>query len=181
MPAIANDITCAVEVFLATALLHREQPTRSDFTIQEIVQRAVKENVTGELRSGINVHASLHCVGNKEPNPNKHKMLFATGKSTRRLLLPEDEVKPGRTGKIFPDANEVPEQYLSILEWAKDRYYRNRNSSPDSSHTPATLAGASTAVRKHLQVFLDARGVGIEMAKGIDPDDYIRELREGWE
>jgi hypothetical protein len=38
--AVSLEVPCAVEVFLATALLHREQPERNDFTIQEIVTRA---------------------------------------------------------------------------------------------------------------------------------------------
>src|ERR1700677_4431471 len=91
-PAVLTDVTCAVEVFLATALLHREQPSRHDFTIQEIVSRAARENITGEMRQGVSVHASQHCVANKAPNPAKHKMLFATGKHNRRLLLPGDDV-----------------------------------------------------------------------------------------
>src|SRR5208337_5107748 len=118
------DVSCAVEVFLATALLHREKPGQSDFTIQEIVNRAGRENIAGEMRSGVNVHASQHCVANRVPNPAKHRMLFATGKHTRRLLLPGDEVHPGRTGKIFPVPDEIPEKYLSLLEWAKQRYER---------------------------------------------------------
>ena len=84
LQAVSTDITCATEVFLATALLHREQPGRADFTIQEIVSRASRENITGEMRLGVNVHASQHCVANRAPNPAKHRMLFATGKHTRR-------------------------------------------------------------------------------------------------
>src|ERR1035437_2316348 len=120
--ADAVEVTCAVEVFIAAALLHREHPERKDFLIQEIVNRAEQENVTGDLRPGVNVHASSHCVANKEPKPARYRMLFATGKHTRRLLLPDDEVHPDRTGKIFPEVGEVPEEYLPLLEWAKERY-----------------------------------------------------------
>src|ERR1700678_1990472 len=84
------EVSCAVEVFLATALLHRENPERQDFSIQEIVNRVARENLTGSLRSGINVHASQHCVANKAPNPAKHRILYATGKNTRRLPLPNE-------------------------------------------------------------------------------------------
>ncbi len=120
-------------------------------------------------------------------------MLFATGKHTRRLLLAGDEVHPERTGKIFPDAGELPEQYLSLLEWAKQRY-----------------AGGSTESR-HLEKLLQARGIGAQMKietiakdklstpeqwlaslfeleglgrehwKDEDPDEFVRKLREGWE
>jgi hypothetical protein len=193
---VAIDVTCAVEVFLATALLHKEQPGRPDFTIQEIVNRAARENITGEMRSGVNVHASQHCVANKAPNPARHRMLFATGKHTRRLLLPGDEVHPGRTGKIFPEAGEIPEEFLPLLQWARERYERAygattpRIDDPDElvrqlrecSYAPiAAVAAEKEAGPRHLDGLLRARGIGAEMAEGIDPDDYLRELREGWE
>ncbi|MGA3161609.1 MAG: hypothetical protein ABSC77_10355 [Terracidiphilus sp.] len=194
--SVSIDVTCAVEVFLATALLHQEQPERPDFTIQEIVNRAAKENITGEMRLGVNVHASQHCVANKAPNPARHRMLFATGRSTRRLLMPGDDVHPERTGKIFPEVGEVPEAYLPLLEWAKERYRNARTtedlhiSDPDewvrqlrecSYASPARIAAEKEAYPRHLDGLLLARGIGAEMAAGIDPDDYIRELREGWE
>jgi hypothetical protein len=159
--AALTDVSCAVEVFVATATLHREQPGRSDFTIQEIVSRAARENITGEIRSGVNVHASQHCVANKVPNPSKHKMLFATGKHTRRLLLPGDEVHPDRTGKIFPDPNDVPSQYLPLLEWAGQ--YQEKEA------------------ERWLESLFELEGLGKEYWKGVDPDEYVRKLREGWE
>jgi hypothetical protein len=191
------DASCAVEVFLATAILHQEKPERRDFTIQEIVNRAAKENVTGEMRSGVNVHASQHCVANRAPNPAKHRMLFATGKHTRRLLMPGDEVHPGRTGKIFPEQSEIPERYLPLLEWAKQRYEHGLGDARQWSHDSAEafhpmsggsiVAGRSTVgdVAKEqprpLEGLLQARGIGAHLAGDTDPDDYIRELRAGWE
>jgi hypothetical protein len=190
------DVSCAVEVFLAAALLHKEQPGRPDFTIQEIVKRAARENITGEMRSGVNVHASQHCVANKAPNPSKHRMLFATGKHTRRLLLPSDAVHTDRTGKIFPEAGEIPDEYQSLLEWARERYDKARGGASMldgdvdewvhqlrecSYASPANVAEEKEAQPRHLEGLLRARGIGAEMAAGIDPDVYLRELREGWE
>jgi len=198
MPSLAEsiEVTCAIEVFVATALLHREQTQREDFTIQEIVNRAAKESLTGEMRSGVNVHASQHCVANRAPNPAKHRMLYATGKHTRRLLLPADEVHPDRTGKIFPERNELPERYVPLLEWARDRYEKSHPAATiwaddpdervrqlrDSSYDPPA-GGLEEDERRprHLEGLLTARGIGARMAQGTDPDDYIRELREGWE
>jgi hypothetical protein len=194
------EVSCAVEVFIAAALLHKEQPGRPEFTIREIVNRAARENINGELRSGVQVHASQHCVANKTPNPAKHKMIFATGKHTRRLLLPGDEIHSGRTGKIFPEPGEVPEKYLPLLEWAKARYESARikvssgaigwadgpdepvRQVEDSSYPTSSASGREPEHRpRHLEALLQARGVGAHLANGIDPDDYIRELREGWE
>jgi hypothetical protein len=123
-------------------------------------------------------------------------MLFATGKHTRRLLLPGDEIHRGRTGKIFPELGELPEQYLSLLEWAKERYKTAHpaeapwtDATDEQAHqlrdsSCAPLAGDAKDGQpnlRHLDGLLLARGIGAEMAAGIDPDDYIRELREGWE
>jgi hypothetical protein len=180
-PAIAPDLSCAVEVFLATALLHREQPARSDFTIQEIVSRAARENITGEMRSGVNVHASQHCVANKAPNPAKHRMLFATGKHTRRLLLPGDPALPGRTGKIFPDPDEVPHRYLGLLEWAKARYNSGGGPAEVAASASDPHGGESERAQRWLEALFELEGLGREHWKGVDPDQFVRELREGWE
>jgi hypothetical protein len=183
---VLTETSCAVEVFVATALLHREQPGRSEFTIQEIVNRAARENITGELRSGVSVHASQHCVANKAPNPGKHRMLFASGKHTRRLLLPGDEVHPGRTGKIFPDAGEIPERYLPLLEWARKRYEEAGSmASPVPSRSAQESVRTSPApVRtadQWLGTLFELEGLGKEYWKGVDPDEFVRKLREGWE
>ena len=210
-----TEVTCAVEVFVATALLHREQPNRPEFTIQEIVRRAAQENITGEMRQGVSVHASQHCIANKAPNPNRHRMLYASGKNTRRLLQPGDEVHPDRTGKIFPDLGEVPERYLPLLEWAKRRYEDMRLDNSWSS--PSTVADQTSmsAQSSHLRGLIEAKGIGVDsmtlgaevrssvpseqeskvwlgellelrlagahLADGTDPDEHIRQLREGWD
>jgi len=184
--SILTEVSCAVEVFLATALLHREQPGRSEFTIQEIVNRAARENISGELRSGVSVHTSQHCVANKAPNPGRHRMLYATGKHTRRLLLPGDEEHPGRTGKIFPDEGEVPEKYLSLLDWAKQRYEKaspmaGANLSIAGPRSSKASNEPARTADQWLGSLFELEGLGREYWKGVDPDEFVRKLREGWE
>jgi len=183
--SVPVEISCAAEVFIAAALLHREQPGRPEFTMKEIVDRAEKENLAGELRPGISVHASQHCVANRPPNPAKHRMLFATGKHTRRLLLPGDEVHPERTGKIFPDAGEIPEEYLPLLKWAKERYESGRSgaAAPGSPHDPSSSGGVVHAEtpEQWLASLFELEGLGSEHWKDEDPDEFVRKLREGWE
>jgi hypothetical protein len=191
------EVSCAVEVFVATTLLHQRNPDRQDFNIQEIVNQVAMENVYGTLRSGINVHVSQHCVANKVPNPAKHRMLFATGKHTRRLVLPNDEAHPDRTGKIFPEADEMPERYRPLLEWAKDRFEKAMQSQDIrtegateharelKSDSPVSigyvLEQRSTEPRTWLGGLLKLRLAGAHLADGVDPDEHIRELREGWD
>lgn len=160
---VPTSIKVADEVFIATALLHRENPARREFSVNEIVARAARENLGGVLRPGIRVHAHLHCVANLAPNPGKYRMLFATGRSTRRLLLPGDEVHPARTGKQWPERDEVPARYGELIDWARKRYEAARKSGE------RTLPG-----------ILQLHGLGREIWEGEDPDEYVRNLREGW-
>jgi hypothetical protein len=162
--ATGAEIKVADEVFLATALLHRENPEREDFTIGEIVERAAKENLFGQLRPGVRVHASLHCVANRAPNPGRYQMLYATGARTRRLLRSGDQVHPGRTGKIWPDPESVPPQYHDLIAWAKRQYGKG------SPHRVRWIEG-----------IFQLRGLGREMWQGEDPDEYVRKLRDTWE
>jgi hypothetical protein len=158
-------VKVADETFIATALLHRENPDREDFTISEIVERAKKENLFGSLRPGVRVHASLHCVANLAPNPGRYRMLYATGNHTRRLLLLGDDVHPDRkNGKIFPKPDKVPAEYAELIEWAKRQYEK----------------GTSTLV-PWLDGVFRLRGMGIQLWQGEDGDVYVRNLREGWQ
>ena len=157
-------IKVADETFIATALLHRENPDREDFTISEIVERAAKETMVGELRPGVRVHASIHCVANRAPNPGRYRMLYATGDRTRRLLHSSDQVHPKRTGKIWPEPEDLPPQYRELIDWAKQRYGKG-----------------SPRRERWLEGIFQLRGMGKELWHGEDPDEYVRKLRENWQ
>ena len=52
----------------------------------------------------------------------------------------------------------------------------------DGNETDAEVKHESVVARKqpgYLQELLDAKGIGVEMAAGIDLDDYLRQVREG--
>lgn len=116
-------IKVANEVWLAAALLTRENPGRPDFSVSEIVQRVIRENLAGEYRPGIQVHASTHCVAGKLPNPARFRMLTETTRSRRRLYRPGDPVHLARVkGKIRPDREELPPDYSDLVDWY-DRFY----------------------------------------------------------
>src|SRR5262245_6009994 len=126
-----NAIKVADEVWIATALLHRENPKREDFTVAEIVERVRREHIADELRPGLQVHAYLHCVANRPPNPACHRMLYATGKNTRRLFRETDDFDPKRRrGKVKPDKENIPVKYQPLLEWYSKKFLgggRNRS------------------------------------------------------
>jgi hypothetical protein len=83
MGKVTAEIKLADEVWIATALLHREHPEASDFTLREIVARMVREGF-GE-RKGIYPHVSSHCVANRPGSTGNYRTLFETAPARRRL------------------------------------------------------------------------------------------------
>ena len=153
----------ADEVWVATALLHREHPHRRDFTAVEITARAKQENIYGRLRNGVYPHAIQQCVANRKPDPARYRLLFATGKNTRRLFRPGDLYHPERRkGKMFPKKAEIPAAYHYLIDW-----YERVYASPKSG-------------LKVQDPILALRGVGKEVWADEKPDAYVQRLRRDW-
>ena len=161
---MATSIRVADEVWIATALLHRRYPEEGDFTVGEIVRRARAEKITGveSLRPGVQVHAYLHCVANKPPNPGRYRMLVETSKGRRRLFRPGDPCHPGRsTGKGIPSDDEIPARYGALLDWYRNEY-------------------VGSGGHPIMDPILALRGLGEEIRTDEDADAYASRLREGW-
>ena len=115
---MTKDIKVADEVWIATALLSREQPTRGEFSLKEIEQRLRDENLAGGVRPGVYPHISVHCVANVPPNPGRYRMLVSTGPSRRRLFREGDPAHPRRDGsKTHPRREDVPAGYHELIDW----------------------------------------------------------------
>ena len=158
------NVRVADEVWIATALLHRQHPDRDDFSVGEIVRRAEAEKVTGSgaLRPGVQVHAYLHCVANKAPNPGRYRMLVETSKGRRRLFKPGDPCHPLRaSGKNVPAANAIPPAYGDLLDWYC-RAYAGEDGGGDGDP------------------ILSLRGMGKAIWADEEADAYVGRLREGW-
>jgi hypothetical protein len=111
-------IKVADEIWVATALLHTEREDQADFSVKDIVERALKENLGGGFRPGLFVHASTHAVANKPPNPGRYCMLYETTRGRRRLLRQGDVPHPYRQGgKILPEKKDVPAAYHYLIDW----------------------------------------------------------------
>lgn len=157
-------VKVADEVWIATALLHRERPGQADFSIEEIVNRAQAEGIAGPLRPGVYVHVVQHCVANRPPNPARYRMLFESGAGRRRLYCRGDAYHPDREGaKITPAPEDLPETYRELLTW-----YRNWSA-----------AAANAALES--DPLLALAGSGRRLWSDEHADDYVRRLREGWE
>ena len=59
--ALVAEIKVADEVWIATALLHREHPDLADFTIEEIMERAGQENCREAKAGGLCACSSALC------------------------------------------------------------------------------------------------------------------------
>lgn len=157
-------IKVADEVWIATALLHRDHPKQADFEIDEIVQRAAKEAGAQPLRPGVYVHVVQHCVANRPPNPGRYRMLFETAPGRRRLFRNGDIYDPAREGaKTVPAKEDIPSEYASLLDWYRDW---NQGSIEERIKNDPLLA---------------LRGSGKELWADEHADEYVRRLREGWE
>lgn len=157
-------IKVADEVWLATALLHRENPSQADFTLNEIVERVANEGIIDELRPGVYVHAALHCVANRPPNPGRYRMLYETRPKYRRLFRLGDSYDPQREGsKIAPDADEIPLRYADLLDWY-EKWSRSHREKAGESDPLLALYGS-----------------GKKLWADEHADEYVARLRAGWE
>ena len=97
-------MTIADAIWLATALLHKNDTQAVDFAVRDIIQKAVQEDLAGGFKPGLQVHVSKHCVANKSPNPGRSRMLLETTRGRRRLFRNGDRFHPDRRqGKIRPE------------------------------------------------------------------------------
>lgn len=158
------EIKVADEVWIATALLHREHSNKSDFAMEEIMQRATKEAGSQPLRPGVYVHVVQHCVANRPPNPGRYRMLYETAPGRRRLFRNGDNYDAAREGaKIVPAKEDIPSEYAALLDWYRDW---NQHSAEDRIKNDPLLA---------------LRGSGKKLWADEHADQYVRRLREGWE
>ena len=154
-------IKVADEVWLATALLHRENPSREDFTLKEIEARA--SQLIDERRRGVYLHILQHCVANRPPNPNDYRMLYESKAKHRRLYRTGDSYHPQRHGKITPEVDEIPSQYAYLLKWYED-------------WTRSRIEGAIQS-----DPLLALYGSGKSLWSDEHADEYVARLRAGWE
>lgn len=163
-PKSRHALKVADEVWIAAALLHREQPKRADFTVAEIVERAREEKLSSKLRPGVYVHAVQHCVANRPPKPGRYRMLVETQENRRRLFRPGDPYHPDREGaKSAPAPADLPAGYHDLLDWYHREYARRR------------------ARKTEADPILALRGSGRALWAKEHADEYVKRLREGWE
>lgn len=157
------EIKVADELFVAVALLQREHPEQEAFSVQEILKKAKEENLAGNLRPGLKIHAYSHAVANLPAHGGRYRILFKTASGKLRLLRAGDDVHPDRNQKIWPDPEDLPERYRHLVAWAKKQY---------SQH--------SSQRSRWLEGIFQMRGLGKKLWAGQDADAYVDQLRREW-
>jgi hypothetical protein len=157
------DLKVADEVWIITALLHRENPSSLDFSIDQIMYRARTERAAGKLRPGFYVHVIQHCVANRPPNPGRYRILIETARDRRRLFRKGDTYHHDREGsKTVPEKENIPTQYRDLVDWYLDVFCVNRGNADG------------------VDPLLTLRGSGRGLWADEHADDYVRRLREDW-
>ena len=162
-------ILVADEAWVGLALLQYEQPDQPSFAASEILDRVKSEHATPELRSGVAVHVYLHNVANVEPNPARYRMFYRLPDGSYRLFHSGDRAHPSRRGKMKPVREELPERYHYLLDWY-DKW-------ASGGGTGGSGAGGRT---EDDDPILRMRGVGKELWRDTNADEYVRDLRSNW-
>jgi hypothetical protein len=163
METLERSIRVADEAWLALALLQYEHPERDSFFAKEILDRVKTEQLSPELRPGVQVHIYLHNVANAEPNSARYRMFYKLGDDTYRLFRQGDAAHPARKGKTMPERREIPGKYHYLLDWY-EREYCSRQTLGNEEDDP----------------ILQMHGLGKEIWADTNADDYVRDLRADW-
>ena len=155
----------ADEMWVAAVLLQRERGAAGDFTPKEVVERARKEALGEAERPGVLLHAQYHAVASRPPNAGRYRMLTETSRGRRRLYRPGDPYHPARErGKTHPRAEDLPDAFIGLLDWYLKEY-----------------AGQTGGRGRSPIEELIEWGRRTRAFQGVDPDEYVRRLREGWD
>lgn len=162
-----KEMKVADELYLALALLHQEQPDMAAFTVDEVIRRAEQEGF-GSRPESLRAHAHGHAAANLPPGKNgRYRLLFKQEDGRVRLLRASDYVHPDRHLKLYPELQDIPEKYHQLVAWAK-------KVSEQGAYDANTRDGWLAGLRQ-------LRGLGRDAWRGVNPDEYVRNLREGWE
>ena len=118
-----KDITTANAVWIATALLHRENKDKEAFSTKQIFDKAKSLNLLKSVDATLMMHISLHCVANAKAQPDKHRKIFRVIKGWYRLYRPGDSFDESRAnGRSAPLAEEIPEKFSGLIDWYDTEY-----------------------------------------------------------
>lgn len=171
MPTISHSslhqATAADAVWIATALLHRDLPGRTGFTVRDIEERVAKEHLFSKNPKTVYQHAQSHAVANLPLHLNSDglRLLYAVG-TLRRLYVPGDDFDPGRRKGREMTFERLPARYQDLWDWYAQwskTIHNGRGKVPTEDPLLALV------------------GSGRKIWAEEHADEYIRRLREDWQ
>lgn len=155
-------MTISNEVWVATALLHREQPSRPGFRPREIARQVAELHPETPNRKGVAIHIGSHCVANQKASPARLRMLWRNPDRTLRLYRPGDPHHPERkNGRMVPERADLSPEHRELLDW----YW--------SEYAEQVAAAAEDPIAA-------LRGVGKELWRELGGEAFITGLRADW-
>jgi len=163
-------MTIADSVWLATAMLHRENALAQDFSVREIIQKVSAAHLIDGFKPGLSVFTSKHCVANKPPNPLRHRILLETTRGRRRLFREGDPFHADRKdGRIRPEPGDLPEEYRSLVDWY-DTIYAHASGAAPGANEPTDASRGIDAEPKTLPTDSSITALMGMLAKPLLPD-----------
>jgi hypothetical protein len=108
-------VTIADTVWLATALLEKENPRTPGFSYETILKRVFDLNKSLKPTS-VHAHLNTHCIASKKANPATLRMLTENADGTLRLFRSGDPCHATRrAGRTQPKPHALPAEYHSLL------------------------------------------------------------------
>ena len=118
-----KSITTPTVVWLATALLHRDNPQSDAFSAKEIFNKVKQLNLLSVSDSTINMHITSHCVASGKESPDRHRKLTRVRTGWYRLFKEGDLFHETRSiGQIAPLAGMLPLRFKDIVDWYDAQY-----------------------------------------------------------
>ncbi len=133
---LKKSITTPTVVWLATALLHKDNPQSDAFSAKEIFHKVKQLNLLSVSDSTINMHITSHCVASGKESPDRHRKLTRVRSGWYRLFREGDSFHETRSiGQIAPLAEMLPSQFKDVIDWYNAQY----NTSNTKSHTTESI------------------------------------------
>ena len=120
---MSKEISTANAVWIATALLHKENPKKEAFRTGEIFAKVNSLNLLNVSPDTIKMHISSHCVADGKRSPDTHRKLKRVGTGWYRLYVEGEKCHEDRkNGKTAPIKESIPEKYRELVDWYNNHY-----------------------------------------------------------
>ncbi len=179
----ASAAKVADQVWIALALLTRENPARFGFSGAEVRERVREE--FGSVPPGVVSHISQHCVATKPVSPSRNRMITKRG-ALNSLYREGDPCHPDRArGKTQPKRHEIPEQFHDLLAWYEESYAGEMRefglSDAFLRYKPAASSGLRDVAALHDEYLGQPRRPALRVAEERAPYYAMSSFNENWE